>query len=207
MRVWLSALLLSTAMTAAAETAYVTDEFKITLRTGQGARDKILKMVPSGEKLEVMERAEEHSLVRTEDGKEGWVLNRYLVASPIARDRLRRAEIRIATMKEEMKELTNQLNELKGTRHNLNKASKELEDIRRASANAIAIDEENKTLKSRLLEIQREMQQAQQEAASLRESDAKDWFLIGALVIGAGVILGLILPNIRLKKRSSWGSL
>jgi SH3 domain protein len=34
------------------------------------------------------------------------------------------------------------------------------------------------------------------------------WFLIGAGVAGAGILLGLILPHLRFRRRkSSWGSL
>ena len=38
---------------AFAKTAYVTDELKITLRTGESATHRIVRMLPTGERLEM----------------------------------------------------------------------------------------------------------------------------------------------------------
>jgi SH3 domain protein len=48
----------------------------------------------------------------------------------------------------------------------------------------------------------------EQRNLELTNRNKQDWFLIGAGVVVAGVLIGLILPNLRLKRRrSTWGSL
>ena len=38
-------------------------------------------MIESGQKVEVVESGQEWSIVRLLDGKEGWILNRYLISN------------------------------------------------------------------------------------------------------------------------------
>lgn len=61
-----------------AQTVYVSDEFEITLRTGPGNDHKIISMPKSGNAMEILQKGEEWSRVRLPDGKEGWVLSRYI---------------------------------------------------------------------------------------------------------------------------------
>ena len=63
-----------------AETIYVGDNIKITVRTGPGIEHKIVAMIRSGESVEVLKSDEEWSLVRISNGKEGWVLSRFLTS-------------------------------------------------------------------------------------------------------------------------------
>ena len=85
---------------AQAETRYVSDQLEIPMRTGKSTQHRILRMLPSGTPLEVLELDKENgwTRVRTPDGKEGWVLTRLLMDIPAARDRLARAEKRLAEL-------------------------------------------------------------------------------------------------------------
>ena len=71
-------------------------------------------------------------------------------------------------------------------------------------ASALAIDSENKDLKSRLVSLERQLQTVQQENESLKDRTARDWFMVGAAVVLLGIIIGLIIPKIRFRKKSSW---
>ena len=48
------------------------------------------------------------------------------------------------------------------------------------------------------------MQTVQQENESLKDRTARDWFMVGAAVVLLGIIIGLIIPKIRFRKKSSW---
>jgi SH3 domain protein len=51
------------------------------------------------------------------------------------------------------------------------------------------------------------MQTVSHEKQTLEESTSQDWFLIGAGVLLGGIILGLILPRISWRRKtSSWDS-
>lgn len=203
-----------------AETRYVTDIFQITLRSGQSTKNEIIRMIPSGQALTVLERVTSsgYSKIRTPDGREGWVLSRYLMEIPSARARLSRAETKLADTEQSLGKIKTglkQLNSEKGTLETENrqlkqqnrKLSRKLSNITRVSSNAIQISSDNQRMKKRLAETDREIQFLQQENANLQDRSQRDWFIVGALVVVASMIFGIILTRISWKKKSSWGDI
>lgn len=201
-------------------TKYVTDRLEVTLRTGQSTSHKVVRMLPSGTPLKVMEvdEAEGYTRVQTPDGQEGWVITRYLIDQPVARERLQKAEDTIKQLRAQLAEARNEVKTLSSSGQSLQQSqskleqenkrlSKELADIRRTAGNALSLDSENKTLKKRLFELERDYQMQEQETSALKDRSDRDWFLAGAGVLVAGMVLGLILPKVRWRKKSDWGSL
>ena len=83
----------------------------------------------------------------------------------------------------------------------------ELTSIRHASSKAIEIQKERNQLQERIINLKRDMQTISHEKQTLEEDTLQDWFLIGAGVLLAGIILGLILPRISWRRKtSSWDS-
>jgi SH3 domain protein len=214
------ALVLGLVSTAMAETLYVSDRLEIQMRTGKGTQFRILRMLPSGTALEILEVDQEdgYSRVRTPSGVEGWVLSRFLMQGRAARDQLADAEKKLARLELENRKLTGSLEDLQKTKGSIDtereqlvkenrKLSQELEEIRRAASSALAIDAENKELKSRIVAYERQAQSLQQENEGLKDRTARDWFMVGAGVLILGMIIGLIIPRIRWRKKSSWDSL
>ncbi len=207
------------AVPAWAESAYVTDRFEITLRTGPGTQHKILKMLPSGARLEVLERNDEgYVRVRTGDGVEGWVLARYLQEEPVARERLAQAQARLDRLRKEVAALRRENGDLKKENARLQqalekaeaaraKAEAALARIREASRNVIALQEENEQLKTQLVTLRRDLLTLRQENATLQDVRQRDWFLAGALVLALGIVAGLVLPRLAVRRRRSWSDL
>ena len=203
-----------------AETRYVSDRLEIQMRTGKGTKFRILRMLPSGTPLEVLEVDQEngYARVRAPGGVEGWVLNRYLMKGRAARDRLADAEKRLAELELENRKLKTSFGELKQEKgqaddqrseldKNNRKLTQELEEIRRTASSALAIDAENKDLKGKIVAYERQLQTLQQENEGLKDRTARDWFMVGAGVVILGMIIGLIIPRIRWRKKSSWDTL
>ena len=207
--------------TVYAKTAYVTDELKITLRTGESATHRIVRMLPTGERLDVLSSnsATGYSKVRTSGGAEGYVLTRQLVYQPVARDRLAAAEAEVKSLKAAPGELSSRLAKLteqyKALRqeHEQLKEAKTLVDqqfaaLQRTSSNAVRIANERNELRKQVASMTREVEDVKQQNRELENKTAQNWFLIGAGVVVGGIILGLILPHLRVRRRkSSWGSL
>lgn len=80
--------------TGLAESRYVTDKWRLPLRSGPGTKYKILAIVESGQKLEVVKPGDDWSLVRLANGKEGYVLKRYMVSQPTSAVRLKQLKIK-----------------------------------------------------------------------------------------------------------------
>jgi SH3 domain protein len=208
------------AATAVAETRYVSDRLEIQMRTGKGTQFRILRMLPSGTPLEVLETDKEngYTRVRTPGGVEGWVLDRFLMKGRAARDRLADAEKKLAQLELENRKLNTALGELRNAKGSADKElsefekenrklSQELEEIRRTASSALAIDTENKDLKSRIVAYERQAQSLKQENEGLKDRTARDWFMVGAGVVILGMVIGLIIPRIRWRKKSSWDTL
>ena len=212
--------LIFAAMVAAADTRYVSDDLAITLRTGQSTQHQILRMITSGTPLDVLETNEDtgYSRVRTPQGVEGWALTRYLMNHPGAQDQLANAQKKLARLEEENKNLQAKLNEVSGDKSSLakekgglltekDKLQTELDHIRKTAASAIAIESENKRLANDRVRLETELQAEQQENISLKDRRDREWFVRGAAVVIIGILIGLILPKVRLRSRSRWNSL
>jgi SH3 domain protein len=212
MRTLLTALLLLLAAAASAETRYVDDKLVITMRTGQGTTYQILKTLPSGSKMELLQDAGKYSQVRTEDGTEGWVLTQYLSATPIARDQLARAEQKLQQLQEDKRKLQQRLSETGKERDSVSREHKalsseadklhsELKKLREVAARPIELAQENSELKDKLDQLQKQNQLIEAENNRLRDRSERDWFMTGAGVLTGGIFLGLVLPMLRRRKK------
>lgn len=196
---------------------WVSDSFEVMMRSGKGNRQSIVRMLSSGSRVELLEldKEEGYALVRTPGGAEGWVLSRYLLTAPPARVRLPDIEKRLADSQGKRKELQQQLGELRKERDQLQRQVAELErsgstlqtqlsDIRRLSANVIQVDQDNQQLRERLAAAEQTVTELQRENDELEGRAAREWFVVGAGVVIVGMIIGLILPRIRWRRKSSW---
>ena len=202
---------------ALAETRYVSDTLEITMRSGKGTSYGITRMLRSGTKVQVLEEDKKtgYTHVRTTSGKEGWVLSRFLMKGQAARDRLataekslaelelenRKMETAMSALTEEKNALEQELSMLDGQSRSV---SQELAEIKRTASSALAIDSENKDLKRRVVSLERQLQTLRQDNEGLKDRTARDWFMVGAAVVLLGIIVGLIIPRIRWRKKSSW---
>ena len=202
---------------AIAAPAWVSDQFEITLRSGPSTSNAIQLMVDSGLRLEVLERDADsgYSRVRTPGGTEGWVLTRYLMNEPSAREQLEKLSSQLTSANSRGSSLDAQMKGIKGQYDTANKkistlerekagVEKELADIRRTAANVLAIDKQNKTLMDQLAAAQIRGDTLEQENRQLTGQATRYWFMTGALVLLVGVVLGIWLPRIRWQRRSRY---
>jgi SH3 domain protein len=205
---------------AVAETRYVTDKSTITLRKGQSTKHKIIRSLPSGEAVQELDVIESsgYSRIRTEDGTLGYVLTRQLQDKPVARARLAAMEAKLAELQQAPDQLATRLAELQAAHEELQieqqelsgekgRLEQELASIKHASANVVQITEERSELRKNVADLTRQIANLQQENQDLKNQTTQRWFLIGAGVVTGGILIGLILPHLRFRRRrSSWGS-
>lgn len=212
--------LLLTVSAAFAEVRYVQDQLEITMRTGESTRNSIIRMLASGDRVELLTSNPEsgYSKIQTSDGTEGWVLTRFLMTEPAARQQLASLRIRAATLREEQGRLETELEGVRGENENLRsqlsdmeeryrQASRELAEIRRAAADVLAVNENNKQLSQQITDVGQELDAMKAEAEQLRRDTTRSWFMTGAGVAFGGLLLGLLIPRLRWRRNSSWGSL
>jgi SH3 domain protein len=210
-------VLLLLATSVHAQTRYVSDRMIVELRRGPSTEYLILRNLEAGAAVQVLEDAGAgYSRVRVQDqGTEGFILTRFLTPEPIARDKLAAAESGLAAAKTRATELEQQVRsltaELGGTKTDLaqtrsshDQASKDLADLRTASANVVEIRDQNESLRQRLIQREREVEELTAANTRLASQDKQNWFIVGAGVLLGGVVIGLIAPSLRRKRRSDW---
>ena len=211
---------LLTAGVAAAESVWVSDQFEIMLRTGPSTSNAIERVLRSGTQLESLETDAEsgYSRVQTAGGTEGWVLTRYLMGEPSAREQLLRLSGQLSSATERGSSMTSQLNAIEGEQKKATQRIRELEserdrlqteldEIKRTAANVLSIDTQNKNLRKQLTDAEMMVSVLEDENDSLGSQRTRYWFLTGALVLFGGMILGLILPRMKFQRRSRYDRL
>jgi SH3 domain protein len=203
--------------TAAAESAWVSDQFEITLRSGPSTSNAIQLMIDSGAELEVLQRDAEtgYTQVRTAGGTEGWVLTRYLMNEPSAREQLQRLTSQLTNAQSQGSSLNSQLNAIRSEQNAAKNRISELErdkqqleselaEIKRTAANVLNINSRNKELHEELAAAETRVGVLEQENRELMSQTTRYWFMTGALVLVVGIILGLWLPRIKWRRRSGY---
>ncbi len=214
-----AALCIAWGSAAVAETRYVTDELKVTLRRGESTGHKVIKMLPSGARVEVLSSNEKNGYahVRTADGVEGYILSRMLKAERPARERLAAAEKMLEALRASPDKLRQQLT---ATRQELEQVSsaynalqqehaklgREVANLRKTSANAVKTAAQRDKLLSDNAALTAQVEQLQRFKQNLQNDEFRRWFLIGAAVLFAGIVLGLIIPRMRRQRSSGFGS-
>jgi SH3 domain protein len=200
-----------------AEPVWVSDRFEVTLRTGPSTSNAITRVLPSGTQLELIERdaTEEYSRVSTTGGTEGFILTRYLMDEPSAREQLQRLTAQLTNARSEGNSLGSQLAaitreydaataQIASLQREKQALQNELEEIKRTAANVLAIDQLNKDLRQQLTDAEIRVSTLEQENRELMSQTKRNWFLAGGLVLLVGLVLGLWLPRIRWQKRSRY---
>ena len=215
---WLVLFVLLLGGGAQAQTRYVTDRTIVELRRGPSTEYLILRNLEAGDEVRILEQddASGYARVRVADqGTEGWILTRFLTAEPIARAKLATTERNLSSARERVGALESQVatlgadlrtarSELEQIRTNHGAVSQELADIKTASANVIETRDQNLRLQQRLIERDREVEQLSSENARLARRETQNWFIVGAAVLLAGIVIGLVAPTLRRRRRSDW---
>ncbi len=219
-RILISILLLGCLVSAAqASTRYITDEFEVTMRSGTSTANSIVRMLRSGEAVNVLEDdlASKYSLVETEDGRKGYVLSRFLMEQPAARQSLQELEQRYASQQSRLEEQLAEVSRLNEAlqqaqsdnaelKNALRASEQELETVRSAAQDTLNILEQNKQLQTVVAQLQQEKSQLSDENAALRDTTQIDWFVRGGAVSLIAFLIGIVVTRIRWRKQDSWGS-
>lgn len=199
---------------AAAATVYVSEEIEITMRTGPATDRKIIAMLLSGSALEMVERGKDWSRVRLSDGREGWVLTRYLTTATPTAIKLEQLETRHAEVVEHNKILEQKVAELsaegRATGSELDQNQAELNRIKAAYETLKSESTDFLKLKATYDNNVKELQEARQAAEKFEDERnrlANSQLIEGVLYGGGLVVFGFIVGWIMKRSRQQSGLL
>ena len=80
----------------------------------------------------------------------------------------------------------------------------ELTEIRTAAADVLGVHQQNKNLMNELATERIRADTLEQENQQLTSQTTRYWFMSGAAVLLFGILLGLLLPSLRRRRRSGY---
>ncbi|MDO9566606.1 MAG: TIGR04211 family SH3 domain-containing protein [Candidatus Desulfaltia sp.] len=198
--------------TVQAETMYVGNEIKITLRTGQGIDHKILAMIKPGQEVEALQTDDDWTQVKLPNGTEGWVLTRFLTYDKPCRLELEILKKKYETLsaqssfllkentvyKEESKRFHT---ELSGSKEMLAAVSKSYDTLKKESADFLELKSKYELTSSQLADQTKKAEDMEEELSKLLWHRNIIWFLSGAGVLVFGILIGYSAK--RQRRRSS----
>ncbi len=211
-------LLFSTAIHAA-DTRYVSDKQYIPLRSGPGGEYRIIhRGLPSGTRLEVIRTSDkgEFAEIKTDKGTSGWIRSQYLMTELPAQNRLNAAQAKAESLDEKNKvlkvelealssERVDLLNHVNSTEGNLTTTAAELARLKQLSGNALQLDANNRRLVLEAEELRSEGEMLTAENQRLQDNLDSEAFMNGAFAVVLGVIVALVVPRLRPKRRNNSG--
>ena len=198
--------LVLTAVSSAAETRYVTDDLTITLRTGPAKDRKIIAFPKAGTPMQVVNAGDEYTEVQLSNGKQGYVLTRFLTAQVPADIRLAQLEKKHATVVqryEELKERASSLNtesrglsgELSTTQKALDKLTAEHEKLKSESQEFLKLKSKYEKAVKSAADARARADKVDKELSQLYSSELNTGLLYGGGLIVLGFITGFIVKR------------
>ncbi|MCB2183571.1 MAG: TIGR04211 family SH3 domain-containing protein [Desulfobulbaceae bacterium] len=194
-----------------ARTLYVKPSSEVVVRTGQGNDYKIVAMVKDGASVEFIEEGDDYTKIRLANGKEGWLLKRFLSNEPPLGEIVASLRAEKKEMKQRQTELVRKLEEVTSTlsrteaerdsvlterdqiRTSFRTLQQDTSDVVKIKNDRLKTAKENELLLQKLAAVE-------QENKSLQKDDAIKWFLAGGGVLLLGMLLGMMFGKSRKKK-------
>ena len=186
--------LLAFSTAALAEKMYVNDKIRITVRTGPGINFKVIAEAESGQAMDVQEVQEGWSRVFLSDGREGWVLARFLT-----RNQPKKAQL--TSLQKAHDELTASVDALTQENERLKEENQKLDllsgESRRALEEMAHSYDVLKTESKDFLKIKSAYETASQQFAEQKETadqlkarmENQEWQKNAVFFIGGGVLV------------------
>jgi SH3 domain protein len=164
--------------------AFITDDLFVYMHAGSGNNYRILGTVIAGTQIKLTGLSQnEYTQILDEKNRLTWIESKYVSEKPGLRFVVAELNAQLADATERNKQLDSQLNNARANITDTNTQSAQLN-------NEIA------TLKNQLASTKSKLK--------TQDTDIqKQWFFNGAIVLGLGLVLGLILPRLGGRKRSN----
>jgi len=193
--------LLAVAATARAETVYVSDVIKLSVRSGPGNEHKSIAVTESGQPLELIKSGEEWSLVRLANGAEGYVLARLLTPVQPGRfqyaqlqDKIKALTAQAAGLAEENKRLKAENEKLaaavSGGEQQIDSLRSEYETFKQEASDLVGLKAKAAALSAELEQQHKQLAALEAKPETIFQTTYLYWFLAGAAVLLTGFLTG-----------------
>ena len=206
------ALIIITFKVSAESFVYITDELDLPIRSDKNFGNNIIRLLPSGTELSLLQSTEDGWAQIKFDDTIGWIKSFYLSPDPSSREKLKKLtrsynanKLLISKLSEEKESLEKQLQFLKQENTDLlvqsSKSQAEKEHIEQIYQDALKLEHENDKLTQEKLQLKAELQLSENNTQIQKDTSSRNWFIVGAIVLFFGMMIGFIIPNLLKRKR------
>ena len=205
-------LILLTFKVSAESFVYITDQLDIPIRADQNFGENIIRLLPSGTELSLLQSTEDGWAQVQFDDTIGWIKSFYISKDPPAREELKKLtrtynanKLLISKIEGEKVILENELLILKQENSELSiqssKSQAEKEHIEQIYQDALKLEHENEKHIQEKLQLKTELQLAENNTQIQKDTSSRNWFIVGAIVLFFGMIVGFIIPGLLNRRR------
>ena len=191
---------------------YITDQLDLPIRSDKNFGNNIIRLLPSGTELSLLQSTEDGWAQIQFDDTIGWIKSFYLSPDPSAREKLKKLtrtnnanKLLITKLTSEKEELEKQLQSIKEENSDLvvqrSKSQAEKEHIEQIYQDALKLEHENEKLIQEKLQLKAELQLAENNTQIQKDTSSRNWFIVGAIVLFFGMMIGFIVPNLLNRRR------
>jgi SH3 domain protein len=166
---------------------YIIDDLVVYTHSGAGSQYRITGTLVAGSQVKLTGASENgFTQIITNNNKQVWIKDEYLSDKPGLRFIIADQNTQLASETEKNQSLQAQLSA--------------------AEANISTLTEQNEQLTKQLANKSKLLSAATSKLDSQDLDLKKQWFFNGAIVLGIGLLLGIVLPRISFKKKSNMNS-
>ncbi len=174
-------------LTSAESRGFIADDLFIYMHAGPGTNYRILGTINAGSQVIITGNSDkEYSEIIDGKGRKTWVKTKYINDKPGIRSVLTELQNKVSESRNYASQLDGEINTLKAKLANLTK--------------------ENNSLTKRNQQFKDSLSKTNNKLKTQGTSTQKQAFFNGAIVLGIGLFLGLILPRIFTRRKSSMDS-
>ncbi|MBJ7554723.1 TIGR04211 family SH3 domain-containing protein [Marinomonas spartinae] len=200
---------------AQATTVYVSDVQFVAIRQGQDNNSPAVERgIKSGTPLQVLEKSNGYTKVKTPSGNVGWVADYFLSDDQVTREQVIQLQEQLTKLSQSKVDLNKQYDEsqqnvaaLTTQVSNLEKdkaqLTQQLASMKALTDKAKTIVEKNDNVAYQIDTLKQQLAAAKAQAKDKGDSNQQKWFAIGAGTLLGGVLIGILIPLTRRKKTSS----
>jgi len=163
---------------------FISDNLSIYMHTGPGTKYRILGTINAGSEVKITGRSDQgYSQIIDDKKRNAWVETKYVTAKPGLRFVVAELNGKIASTSDYTSQLDGEVNQL------------------RSSVDILTKDK--KKLVTQLKQVEKQLKETQ---SKVKDQDTKiltQRFYNGAIVLGVGLLLGLIIPRFFARRRRS----
>jgi len=170
-----------------ANNAFIIDDLFIFMRSGPGPQYRLLGSITSGTRINLTGEAQNGFQKITDDkNRQGWVEEQYISNKPGLRNSL-------TALKIELEDKNNSIEQFTAT---FDENQQQIDSL----------TQNNSQLKAQLASLTQQLASSEAKNQQRESGAQKQWFFNGAIVLGIGLFLGLLLPKFFARRRSSMES-